>query len=290
MALVKKTQLMLTLLLLPLAQVGAAAPVWQIEKNGSQLYLAGSIHFLSDADYPLPAAFETAYRYSQVVVLETDIEAMQSADGTRRILERLSYADGGSLRRDVSASTYASLSEYFDRRGMPMAHIDQFRPGMVSMMISVAELQHLGLAGEGVDAFFDRRARADGRRRLQLESFDQQIDFLAAMGAGREDELLNYTLREARNIGQLMAATKKAWREGDLAELERVIVQPMAQDFPRIYQDMLPRRNRNWLPLLEKMLADPATEFVVVGAAHLVGREGLLALLRQRGYEIEQLP
>ena len=289
MALVKKTQLLVMLLLMPLLQAHAAAPVWQIEKNGSQLYLAGSVHFLSDADYPLPEAFETAYRRSQVVVFETDIEAMQSADGTRRILERLSYAAGGSLRRNVSASTYASLSDYFDRRGMPMAQIDRFRPGMVSMMISIAELQHLGLAGEGVDAYFERRARADGRQRLQLESLDQQIDFLAGMGAGREDELLDYTLREARNIGTLMAATKKAWRAGDLAELERIIVRPMAQDFPRIYQDLLPRRNRDWLPRLEKMLADAPTEFVVVGAAHLVGREGLLALLRQRGYRVEQL-
>lgn len=286
----KKPRLLVLLLLLPLAQACAGSPVWQIEKEGSRLYLGGSIHYLGESDYPLPAAFESAYQRSHVVAFETDIEAMQTADGSRRILERLSYSTGGSLRQDISASTYASLRDFFARRGMPMAQVDQFRPGMVSVMIAVAELQHLGLAGEGVDVFFDRRARADGRQRLQLESLDRQIDFLAGMGAGREDELLNYTLREARNIGNLMAAMKKAWREGNLDELERIIVQPMAQDFPGIYQDLLPRRNREWLPRLEKMLQDETIELVIVGAAHLVGRDGLLTMLRQRGYRIEQLP
>lgn len=281
---------LLLLLGLPLTPVFAGSPVWLVEKAGSKFYLAGSVHFLSDTDYPLPAAFETAYRRSQVVVFETDIQQMQSPEGSQRILQRLSYAAGRSLRQDISDSTYDALEDFFGRRGMSMTQIDGFRPGMVATMISIVELQQLGLAGEGVDVYFDNLAVGDKRKRLQLEDIDEQIDFLANMGLGREDELLNYTLREATNIGSLMSSIKKAWRNGNLADLDRLVVEPMARDFPRIYENLLARRNRDWLPRLENMLADDSVEFVVVGAAHLVGRQGLLALLENRGYRIEQLP
>lgn len=287
---IKRASLLAFLLTLPLMQVFAASPVWMVEKSGSRLYLAGSVHFLSDADYPLPAAFETAYSRSQVVVFETDIQQIQSPAGSQRVLQRLSYAAGGSLREDVSDSTYGALEAFFSQRGMSMAQVDGFRPGMVAMLISVIELQQLGLAGDGVDVYYYNRALGDKRQLLQLEGLDEQIDFLANMGKGREDELLNYTLREATSIASLMSSVKKSWRNGNLDGLDSLVVEPMVQDFPRIYENLLVRRNRNWLPRLEKMLADDSVEFVVVGAAHLVGKQGLLSLLEKRGYRVEQLP
>jgi uncharacterized protein YbaP (TraB family) len=57
---------------------------------------------------------------------------------------------------------------------------------------------------------------------------------------------------------------------------------------PLMYERLLVERNRNWLPELEKLVARPRPAFVVVGAAHLVGPDGLIALLSAKGYRVEQ--
>ena len=58
---------------------------------------------------------------------------------------------------------------------------------------------------------------------------------------------------------------------------------------PQMYERLLLERNRTWLPKIEALFARPRPSFVVVGAAHLVGADGLLAMLRARGYTIQQL-
>lgn len=85
-----------------------------------------------------------------------------------------------------------------------------------------------------------------------------------------------------------MKVTKHAWRVGDNNKLERVALQEMQQDYPELYQDLLVKRNNNWLPQIEAMLSTPETELVLVGALHLVGRHGLLSKLRNNGFRVEK--
>ena len=79
----------------------------------------------------------------------------------------------------------------------------------------------------------------------------------------------------------------EAWKAGDAATVERIVLADVKQE-PLIYQRLLVDRNKNWLPELEALIARPRPAFVVVGAAHLVGPEGLVALLSAKGYRVEQ--
>ena len=79
-----------------------------------------------------------------------------------------------------------------------------------------------------------------------------------------------------------------AWRNGDQDKMASLALVSMRQEFPDIYQQLLVTRNNNWLPQIESMLNDPGTELVLVGALHLVGKDGVLQRLRERGYHIEQ--
>jgi uncharacterized protein YbaP (TraB family) len=85
-----------------------------------------------------------------------------------------------------------------------------------------------------------------------------------------------------------VTALADAWKNGDAATVERIVLQDLRQE-PRMYERLLVERNRTWLPLIEELFARPGRAFVVVGAAHLVGPDGLLALLKARGYAVEQL-
>ena len=108
------------------------------------------------------------------------------------------------------------------------------------------------------------------------------------MGRGKEDELIEYTLSDIENLSSLMINMKEAWRSGDVPELERLAIAPYIEAFPGILDNMLNNRNNKWMSKIEEMLNTSEVEFILVGALHLVGEQGLLAQLNLRGYTIEQ--
>ncbi len=278
------------LMLINISSVLAESSVWKVSRGENHIFIGGTVHFLTSADYPLPTAFERAYSRSQLLVLETDIQGLQSPEGSQRMLRKLAYTDGRNLRQVIREDTYQALQEFFAGRGIEMTNIEGMKPGLVSMVITITELQRLGLVGEGVDVFFDNKAIADQKPRLQLETVDAQIEFLVNMGRGREDELISYTLEEVTRLPHFMKSIKRAWRSGDMDSLTRLAIDPMVESFPKLYQDLLVRRNLEWMSQLQSMLDSPKTELVLVGALHLAGKDGLLAGFRARGFSIEQLP
>ena len=85
-----------------------------------------------------------------------------------------------------------------------------------------------------------------------------------------------------------LAAMRRYWREGDGEQLDRMMREEMAE-FPELFERLIVERNRAWIAPLEAQLADPGDELVVVGAAHLVGADGVVAMLRARGHAVQRL-
>jgi hypothetical protein len=171
-----------------------------------------------------------------------------------------------------------------------MANIDNFKPGMVATLMAMMELQRLGLTGTGVDKHLNQRADREHKAKGQLETAEQQISFIANMAVGREDEMLAYNLADMERLPDLWQVMKQAWRSGDLTALDELAATPLRDDFPEVYTALLVDRNNAWLPQIEIMSTTAEVEFVLVGALHLVGDDGLLAMLTSRGYKVTQLP
>ncbi len=281
--------LALAAILTPLSPAFAGSPVWKVSDGENRVFLGATVHLLAADDYPLPSTLATAYARSARLVLETDLARLQSPATAAVMLAALSYPPGQSIRQFVAPDTYDELARFFAARGVAMTQVDGFRPGMISTMMTLLELQRLGLTAPGVDAHFEARAVRDGKPLGRLESVDDQIGFLARMGKGREDDLLRYSLREVDKLPSLWPAIRNAWRDGNMDQLAELGVTPLEQDFPRIYEDLLVARNQAWIPQIEAMLQSRETELVLVGALHLAGRDGLLEQLAARGYMIEQL-
>ena len=278
------------LLLFSSLPVNADSPVWQVEKNGNLTFIGGTFHVLTAADYPLPAAFEKAYQQSSLVVFETDIEKLESPKFQQAMLRELSYSDGRNLQQVLRPETYLALSEYFSARGIPIASVINYKPGLVATLMTVIELQRLGLVGEGVDTYFSAKATRDQKQRGQLETVDEQIQFIANMGAGKEDELLAFNMADLEKLPALWQSMKDSWRSGDMPRLYQDTGISLKNDFPEIYQSLLVERNDAWMPQIEAMLNTKEVEFVLVGALHLAGEDGLLSRLTARGYKVRQLP
>ena len=103
-----------------------------------------------------------------------------------------------------------------------------------------------------------------------------------------QDRLLASTLKEMASTKDSVGELARAWKAGDVATIESLALDDLKTE-PGMYQRLLIDRNRNWLPKIEALLARPTPAFVIVGAAHLVGSDGLLSALRSKGYRVEQM-
>jgi len=262
--------------------------LWRVSSGANELFIGGTVHVLSKTDYPLPAAFDAAYKKSSKLVFETDMDASQNPAFAQTMLQRMMFLDEQTLKGALRPDVYAELEKFSTARGVPLLMLEKMRPAMAVVTLTFMELQRLGMADEGVDNYYSQRAKTDKKELGYLESNEQQLDFITNMGKGRENDFVLYSLKDLQNIEDVMLNLKSAWRTGDPDKMAALSLVSMRQDFPKIYQQLLVERNQNWLPRIESMLNDPGTEMVLVGALHLVGEDGVLHALREKGYRIEQ--
>jgi uncharacterized protein YbaP (TraB family) len=282
--------LILTLVLLQIAPgVWADAPVWRATDGESTVYLGGTVHLLRPEDYPLPEEFDQAYEGSSELFFETDISSMNDPSVQAEMLQQLTYSDGRTLKDVLGTEAYAALETYTAGVGMPLMMLEQFKPGMIVSTLQVLEFQRMGFTPQGVDAFFNTQALTDGKTVGALETLDEQISFLAAMGEGNESEFIMMSLEDLDSTANLMGEMIGAWRAGDSEALRTLFVDDMLERAPVVYDSLLRQRNLRWIPQIEAMFDDPEIEFVLVGTAHLVGVDGIVELLRARGYAVSKL-
>ncbi|TRX52826.1 TraB/GumN family protein [Thalassomonas sp. M1454] len=267
----------------------ADSPVWQVTKSGKTVYLGGTVHVLSQSDYPLPKAFETAYEQAATLVFEMDMSQAQTQKFQQAMMKELTYQDGRTYADELKPETVNKLNQYMATRGIPASNMQVFKPAMLSIALTMFELQRLKLSGTGVDAFYAQRGLNDSKQFLFLEKPEEQINYLANMGKGHEDELINYTLNDMDKLPTVLQQMKDAWRSGDGDKLFEVGGKEWQQEFPKSYQQLIIERNNNWMPHIEQYFNTSEVEFVLVGAMHLVGKDGLIEQLQSKGYKVTQL-
>ncbi len=274
------------MLLIFSVSVSAQTSLWKITKDGRVLYLGGTVHVLSQDDYPLPEEFEQAFAVSDKIIFETDIAQARSPAFAQKMMQQMLYPPGQSLRNALDKQTYQRLAEYFSGK-IPMTQIDGLKPAMVVLMLSAMEFQRMGMVMVGVDEHFWNLAQEENKQTGTLERIDEQLAFIVNMGKGNENELIQNTLDDIKRTETMIAAIKSAWRSGDEEAMKQIILQEMIDDYPQLYQSLLVSRNNNWFPAIEAFLDNDDIELLLVGALHLIGDDGLLQLLRNQGYEVE---
>lgn len=265
------------------------ASVWKVTNGENVTYFGGTVHILKEENFPLPAQYDKAYSASDKLVFETNIDGAESPAFQQQIMSKIMLTDGTTLQTRLNEETYARLKEYFDSRGMPIANFHPLKPSMVGLTVTIMEYQANGLTQEGVDKFYSDKAKADGKEIEWFESLEQQLDFIVNMGGDDENGLINYTLDEIANLPTLIEDMLGTWKSGDLAQMDEKLVKPMAEGFPQVYKDLIIDRNDAWMPKVIEMLNDKPTEFVLVGAAHLAGKDSVFAKLEAKGYKVEKL-
>lgn len=244
---------------------------------------------LKKEDYPLPLEFDTAFKNSDKLVFETDIEKAQSPSFAKKMAQMFSYPPGNSLKKTLNKNTYKKLKQHLADRNIPIDSFLQFKPSMIVIVLTVIELKKIGMVAIGVDEFFHKKAQQAGKAIGYFETVDEQLAFLLTMGEGNENEMIMNSINDMSKMESTMALIKSAWLNGDENNLADVALTDMIRDFPDLHKTLLVKRNNNWMPHIERMMTDKKVEMVLVGALHLVGEDGLLQQLRNKGYAVKQL-
>ena len=266
---------------------GARSFLWKVESGSKVLYLAGSVHALTADVYPLNPAFERAFAASDVLVEEIDLSSGDLATLGPMLMTKGLYQDGRTFDQVVSKETADMVVKRLDNP-MALQLIRSMKPWMVMLMISAMQVQQAGLnVNLGLDKYFFDKAKAAGKGVIGLETAEFQIDRFDRMPEALQEQLLRSTLDDLDAQTRELAAIVTAWQRGDASSLESTLLSGF-KEYPAAYQSLIVERNNNWMPQLDACLQRSTPCLVVVGAAHLVGPDGLLALLQKRGYRIEQ--
>jgi uncharacterized protein len=205
------------------------------------------------------------------------------------MLEKALYRDGTTLQQNVSPETYQLAEQRFRELGIDLAQMGRLKPWFVALSLTSVKLQKMGFDPNfGLDRYLADQAKNGGKVIRGLETLEFQIGLLDQFPPAEQDSLLRQTLKELDLLDKSLEQVVQSWNSGDAPALERLLMAGM-RDYPDIYEKIVVDRNRRWLPDLVKMLEQGEKALVVVGAAHLVGKRGLIELLKQRGYTVEQL-
>ncbi len=266
----------------------AGSSVWVVTgANGSVTYLGGTCHLLRQSDHPLPKGYALAYQDADVLVFETDLDQLQAPQFQQLLMQRAMYTDGTTLDKVLSAATYNQLNAACAKAGIPLAQLKNFKPFMVYLTLLGLELQKMGVNPQsGVDAFYHAKATTDGKPTQGLESVEAQMNFITTMADGIEDRFIIHGLKDLQRVNQLIEELITTWKTGDETKLQQFFLKDMINDFPKLYKKLVIDRNADWMPQIKSYITTPPKEFILVGVAHLVGPEGVVARLKRQGYKV----
>jgi uncharacterized protein YbaP (TraB family) len=270
----------------PLAQTRAFA--FKATRGQGAVYLVGSVHMLTSDFYPLAPSLDAAFKDSDLLVEEADLNEMLSPNTQFSMLQKGMLPAGQTIEQVVSPATLALINKHTGG-AIPLEALKQFKPWFLAMTLEALEWQSAGFdASLGLDKHFFDRAQTEGKAIQGLETTDFQISLFDGMTKDQQDRFLAETLQGVDKEKASVTRLTGAWKNGDVATIERLVMDDVKSN-PVIYDRLLVARNRTWLPKIEALVSRPRRAFVVVGAAHLVGPDGIVAMLKARGYTVTQL-
>ncbi len=274
--------------------------LWKIDGPNGNIYLFGSIHLLPKGFAWRRPELDAALLQAQQLVFELDLDAAQDAAAKTELIAKHGFLKPGeSLHAMLAAEHGERLDAVATSLGLNPAAIDRMRPWLAAVTVnSLSILKQNSKPGPGADSSTATNdaagvdvqlwawSKAAGKKRLVLETAEDQIGVFANLSREQEVEFLIATLQDVKRTPETLGSMIEAWTKGDTARLDKAFNASM-DSFPALRKAVLHDRHERWLPQIERMMSDGGTHVIVVGAAHLVGRDSVIAMLRAKGVTVE---
>jgi len=224
--------------------------IWEIKTETNTVYLLGSIHALNTAYYPLTRGFYYAYYDSPNIVFEVDLNQVLSGKKSNLLKRKRTFATSRTSQN--------------------------------------ALLMKLDFEGKfGVDRHFYWKAKSAGKQIMGLESVEYQMSVLDKIILKSQKVMNGKNRQYAKQASQRLNRLVEAWHRGDEDTLGRMIDEEKMT--PEVYQAVYYDRNMKWLPQIESFMGKEENYLVIVGVGHLVGEDGLVKLLEDKGHTVRRM-
>jgi len=275
---------LLALCLLGSLSAQAQSPVWALRGAHNTVYLAESVHLLKPGESTLPGGFTRAYADSSELVMEMDLAKLDTDNVAAWMLEHGRYPDGESLDKALGPERYARVLAQATELGLPLQEFAVLRPWVAALTLTDLMYLKLGYQQDaGVEEQLIARAQQDGRPTAGLETLDEELGQLEHLSPEDQARFLELTLQDLKDTGKETDQMLGAWRAGNNIELAAELSDAYKQ-FPELYRVLVAERNARWLPQIKAFLNGDHNVLIVVGALHVVGKGGLLDLLKSAGF------
>ncbi len=262
---------------------------WRATSAQATVYLMGSIHFADKSFYPLRPEIEAAFKRSETLVVELDINKIDNAMYDRLLSQRGIYKGDFTIKDALSEQTWLQLRQHLRYLKVPYDSVKNYKPGVLVLTLSSIQAIRMGLDPElGIDAYF--LSKAGHKKIIELETLEQQLNLFLDIPDG--DLLLKESLYSLGDAEIEMAEMIRYWKTGDEKKMNKLLFEDALNDYPafaEIYDSLFYDRNSRMTAKIETMLKQPGTYFVVVGSGHLLGEKGIVNALKEKGCQVIRL-
>lgn len=274
---------------------------YKISKKDSDIsiYLLGSIHAADKGIYPLNDTIMSAYNKSDYLAVEVDTVALTSDfDLQVSLAQKMLYTDGTTIKDHIGEELYNKMVAKLKEKGSYNSMYDNYKPAFFESLFENAIIVDADMdANAGIDMHFLKLAKKDNKNILEIETAESQYDLLLSNPIELDKMMLEGYVENYDESITEMKDLYSAWKNGNANELEQELMptsseglSPEEIEMIENYNDAL-INNRNYImaDALEKYFSEEKNVFCVVGVGHVVGNQGIISLMEQRGYNIEKL-
>jgi uncharacterized protein YbaP (TraB family) len=269
------------------APAAAAPALWVVKDEDSTIYLFGTVHALRPDTVWRSPAIDKAL--ADAAELWVEVEADDAAVMQPLVL-KYGIDTAIPLSGKVPADRLPALEAAAKGAGLTLAQMEPMRPWLAGLTLSVVPILKAGYDPQsGVESKLKTAAKAAGKPVRTLESPEQQIRFFADLPPAVEMEFLDSALEEAGEGAAVLDEMVAVWAAGDVAGIERLMVDEMKTEFPELHAALLVDRNRDWAGQIDTLLDGKGVILIAVGAGHLAGADSVQARLAARGIQAERV-
>ncbi len=222
---------------------------------------------------------------SENLVVEIDITSEENEAKAADIDKYAELENNLTIDKVISSETYGNLSDVLTNLGFPIEYLKTYKPWFIAIFIQSLQINAMGYSeNEGVDLYFLNRAE-DTKTVIELETFEQQMELFQSLDS---EEFLSYTISSMALTESSTNELIQAWKNGDEEEMARIFkfdLENQLYETSEIREKMYTNRNKKMADKIEGFFIGDEDYFVVIGAAHLVGDDNIISLLKEKGFK-----
>ena len=262
-------------------------PMWVVSDADSEVTLYPTLHILPEGiDWK---SEDLIKRLADADEVWFEIKPGSQSDPNIQLSAlQLGMDPNFSLLSKLNDDEIAKLETAIAPLGMNAQAVDPMKPWMASSLVGIGALLEKGFSPDaGVEAQLEPMVA--GKKIRALETAQGQLELLASMPEEIQLELLRQSLADLDDTVELLNELVQDWAVGNVEDLEDELIDEMKAEFPGVYDAVFTSRNENWADQIEKEMKGSGTDFIAVGAGHLVGDDSVQAILKARGYTVKRL-